>query len=169
MRYTLTSRSIVASLKLLLAAITVWPLAATGSEQASPQSPDMFTTLVASVLAPPQPVLGDDDRIHIVYELFVTNTTASVIKLGAVEILAVASTTGDDQAQVLARLAGSDLDAAIKPLISGLALSIGPAQVSRIFLDLTREPGTPIPSALADPKRTLRRQPPQNKASLSAT
>jgi hypothetical protein len=70
------------------------------------------------------------------------------MKLNAVETLAVASTTGDDQAQVLARLAGSDLDAAIKPLIAGSTLSVGPAQVSRIFLDLTREPGTPIPSAL---------------------
>ena len=152
----LVPRSIVGPLNLSRAAvaaaialIAAWPLASKGAGQASPESPDVFTPLVASVLAPPQPVLGDDDRIHIVYELFVTNPTTSVMQLDAIETLASARLTGDDQAQVLARLAGPDLQAAIKPFSRETALSIGPAQVSRVFLDLAREPGTPIPPALA--------------------
>ena len=151
----LVPRSIVGPFKLSLAAvaagialIAAWPLTATGSEQPSPQSPDAFTPLIASVLAPPQPVLADDDRMHIVYELFVTNPTTSVMQLDAIETLASANVTGDDQAQVLARLAGSDLHAAIKPFDPEAGLSIGPAQVSRVFFDLTLEPGTPIPPAL---------------------
>ncbi len=115
------------------------------SVAAGDQAPDAFTPLVASVLAPPRPVLGADAQVHLVYELFVINPTTSVMRLAAVETLA---SSGEDQGRVLARVDGPTLDAAIKPLDRGADVSIGPSQVSRVFLDLVREPNTPIPPAL---------------------
>jgi len=154
MQYPSAARSTLGAVKLsltplvgIIALVATCGHAATGSEQAPLQSPDAFTPLVASVLAPPQAVLGADDRIHLVYELFVINPTTSIMSLDAIEMLA-SSVTGEERAQVLARLAGSSLDAAIKPIDPEAALSIGPAQVSRVFPDLTLEPGTPIPPAL---------------------
>ena len=123
-------------------------IAACGGEPcctANDQAPDAFTKLVASVLAPPHPVLGADHQVHLVYELFVINPTTSIMRLAAVEALA---SSGEDQGRVLTRLEGPTLDAAIKPFDRNAAASIGPSQVSRVFVDLTREPNTPIAPAL---------------------
>jgi hypothetical protein len=148
-RYHLATRSIVATPALipvigLLALLGTRPLDATGSLQISAPGPDAFTPLVASVLAAPHPVLGADDRIHLAYELFVTNPTPSTMAIEAVETL-----DPGDQNTVLARLDGTALSAAIRPFAQEAGTSIGPGQVSRIFLDLTREPSVPIPSSLA--------------------
>jgi hypothetical protein len=149
MRYHLATRSIVATPALipvigLLVLLGARPLDATGSQQTSAPGTDTFTSLVASVLAAPHPVLGADNRIHLAYELFVTNPTPSTMVIDAVETL-----DPSDQNTVLARLDGATLSAASRPLAQDAGTSIGPGQVSRIFLDLTREPSDPMPSSLA--------------------
>jgi hypothetical protein len=149
MRYHLATRSIVATPALipaigLLALLTAWPPDVAGFEQAPPPGQDAFTSLVASALAPPQPVLGADDRIHLAYELFVTNPTPSTMAIEAVETL-----DPGDQNRVLARLDGAALSAASRPFAQDAGTSIGSGQVSRIFLDLTLEPSVPLPASLA--------------------
>src|SRR5215213_9522664 len=146
MRYHLATRSIVATPALipaigLLALLTAWPPGVAGFEQAPPPGADTFTSLVASVLAPPQPVLGADDRIHLAYELFVTNPTPSTMTIEAVETL-----DPGEQNKVLARLDGTALSAASRPFAQDAGTAIGPGQVSRIFLDLTLQPSVPLPA-----------------------
>jgi hypothetical protein len=128
----------------LLGLLAPRPLGATGSGQISTPGPDTFTSLVASVLAAPHPVLGADDRIHLAYELFVTNTTSSTMAMEVVETL-----DPGDQYKVLARLDGAALSAATRPFVRDAGTSIAPFQVSRVFMDLTLEPSAPIPSSLA--------------------
>jgi hypothetical protein len=149
MRYHSAARSIVATLALIsvigfLGLFGARPLNATGSQQISAPEPDAFTPLVASVLAVPQPVHAADDRIHLAYELFVTNPTPSTMVIEAVETL-----DPGVQNRVLARLDGTGLSAASRPFVQDAGTSIGPGQVSRIFLDLTLEPSVPLPSSLA--------------------
>lgn len=94
---------------------------------------ETITPLVATPLSSPHPVRGVDDRVHLVYELFVTNPTDSVMELTELETLGV----GGGRTQHLSTLAGAELNAAIKPFVPGSALTLEPAQVTRLFLDAT--------------------------------
>src|SRR5215204_5085667 len=58
-----------------------------GSKASEAPPPEKATPLVASVLAAPQPVLGADNRVHLAYELFVTNASSSMIKVEKVKTL----------------------------------------------------------------------------------
>jgi hypothetical protein len=148
MRYHRATRSIVATPALILVigllVLGARPTNATGSQQTAAPAADAFTPLVASVLAAPQPVLAADDRVHLAYELFVTNPTPATMAIEAVETLDPGA-----QNQVLARVDGTALSAATRPLAQDAGTSIGPGQVSRILLDLALEPSVPIPSSLA--------------------
>jgi hypothetical protein len=115
-----------------------------GRQQAANPSADAFTPLVATVLALPHPVPGADGRVHLPYELLVINFTPSRMRIDLVETL-------DPEApdRVVATLAGSTLVAAIQPFLPADGPEIGPYQVGRVFMDLTTEPGSSLPAALA--------------------
>jgi hypothetical protein len=49
--------------------------------------PETLMPLAATTLASPQPVLGADNRIHLVYELFVTTSSSAVMRLKEVGVL----------------------------------------------------------------------------------
>lgn len=70
---------------LLLAIVLVW-----GCGPPKPIVPpplDQLTPLVGHVIAEPRPVLGADNRIHLVYELLLTNVFDAPATLDAVEVL----------------------------------------------------------------------------------
>ncbi len=113
-------------------------------EQAATPSADAFTPLVATVLAVPHSVPSTDGRVHLPYELLVTNVSPSRMRIDLVETVAP-----EENDRVLAILAGSTLEAAIKPFLPADGPEIGPLQVGRLFMDLTTEPGSPLPTALA--------------------
>jgi hypothetical protein len=46
-----------------------------------------FTPVIASTLTTPEPVRGSDGRIHLAYELLLTNATAFSIRISQVEVL----------------------------------------------------------------------------------
>ncbi len=102
--------------------------------------PSEITPLAATLLSPPRPVLGDDDRQHLAYEIFVTNPTSSLMTLDRIEAL--------DDTTVVGTLTGADLDTAIHPLVPNSAKSLSPAQVSRVFLDTTFPRRSRIPRSL---------------------
>lgn len=81
----MTGRLLLALLALFLA-----PLQAVAAEP-------VLTPLVGQVLAAPRPVLGSDQRRHLVYEVQLDNVTASTLEVQAVEII-------DDSGKVLHRL-----------------------------------------------------------------
>jgi hypothetical protein len=104
---------------------------------------DVYTPLVATVLAVPHAVTATDGRVHLPYELLVTNLSPSRMRIEQVETLAP-----EDQDRVLATLAGSALAAAIQPFEPADGPEIGPFQVTRVFMDVTTEPGGRLPTAL---------------------
>jgi murein DD-endopeptidase MepM/ murein hydrolase activator NlpD len=134
----------------LLAAIVLLALSVARSSEVvdSQESPSVgvveLTPLVASALAVPQPVLGADDRVHLPYELLVMNVSPSMMQIDAVDTLDVGS-----QNRVVATLAGPALADAVRPFVQIDGAAIGPAQVSRVFLDLSAPAGATLPARIA--------------------
>lgn len=81
----MTARPLLALLALLLAT-----LPAVAAEP-------VLTPIVGQVLAAPRPVLGSDQRRHLVYEVQLNNVTASALEIEAVEIV-------DESGKILHRL-----------------------------------------------------------------
>jgi hypothetical protein len=77
----------------LLLALLALSLATLPAVAAEP----VLTPLVGQVLAAPRPVLGSDQRRHLVYEVQLNNVTASTLEVQAVEII-------DDSGKILHRL-----------------------------------------------------------------
>ncbi len=131
--------------------------------------PEMITPLVAAPLSSPHPVLGADNRIHLVYELFVTNPTSSVMRLEQLQTLNARSHDSvidtERGSRIIATLAGTDLDGAIKPLVPASTLTLAPAQVTRLFLDATFRKGARVPGRL-EHRFTFTLTPPAGPPSL---
>jgi hypothetical protein len=52
-----------------------------------PPQPDVLSPLAVSVIAPPHPVLGADNCVHLAYELVLINQSSSFVTVNAVEAL----------------------------------------------------------------------------------
>jgi murein DD-endopeptidase MepM/ murein hydrolase activator NlpD len=120
-----------------------------------PQQPDMqvaWTSVVAWPIASPQPVLCTDDKIHLVYELLVMNVSSSAMTLDRLETLdasrddaGVNTKSGDT---IVATLQGADLEATTRAFPSGSTRTVGPFQLTRIFLDVTFAKNAILPKVL---------------------
>ena len=120
-----------------------------------PQQLDMpvaWTSLVAWPLASPQPVLCTDDKIHLVYELLVMNVSSSTMTLDRLEMLDAskddAGTSTKSADTIVATLQGADLEATIRAFPTGSTRSVGPFQLTRIFLDVKFAKDATLPKAL---------------------
>lgn len=120
-----------------------------------PQQPDIpvaWTSLVAWPIASPQPVLCTDDKIHLVYELLVMNVSASAMMLDRLKALdaskddAGSNTKSGDA--IVATLQGADLEATIRAFPIGSTRTIGPFQLTRIFLEVKFAKDATLPNAL---------------------
>jgi hypothetical protein len=69
-----------------------------------------FTPVVASTLTTPEPVKGSDGRIHLAYELLLTNVTALSVQVSHVEVLDAATH------RVLLSLTGTALHGEFTPI-----------------------------------------------------
>ena len=122
---------------------------ASGSEG---QPPAAWTSLVAWPIASPQPVLCTDDKIHLVYELLVMNVSSSAMMLDRLETLdgskddAGTSTKSADT--IVATLQGADLEATIRAFPTGSTRTVGPFQLTRIFLDVKFAKNAILPKVL---------------------
>src|SRR6266481_5859432 len=122
------------------------------SKSQQPDVPVAWTSLVAWPIVSPQPVLCTDDKIHLVYELFVMNVSASAMMLDRLETLdaskddaGVNTKSGDT---IVATLQGADLEATIRAFPIGSTRTIGPFQLTRIFLDVTFAKNATLPKVL---------------------
>jgi Peptidase family M23 len=119
----------------MLGAAMLAPLSASDAA-AQETPPEVITPLVANPLSSPHPVVGSDRRVHLAYELFVTNPTQSVMKLEKLETLGAGGRNSLERgARIIAALTDQDLDGATKPFVPGSTLTLAPAQVTRLFLD----------------------------------
>jgi hypothetical protein len=97
------------------------------------------TPLLMRVLQPPDPVRGTDGKLHLVYELELTNTSPGTATVQSVETIELSS------GEVVGTVAGDDIASRTALLgdISGATTQkIGSGQVAIAFLDVTfKDPG----------------------------
>src|SRR5882724_11182852 len=111
-----------------------------------------WTSLVAWPIASPQPVLASDGKVHLVYELLVMNVSSSVMTLDRLETLdaskgdAVVNTKSGNE--IVGALQGADLEATIRAFPTGSTRTVGPFQLTRIFLDVTFAKNAILPKVL---------------------
>jgi len=109
------------------------PTPATGPSEATP--------VVADVIAAPVPVPATDGKIHLAYELQLTNALAQEVTLTSVDVLA-----GDES---LLNLSGDRLSHWTR--IIGMptpASKLGPAQSAVVWLDVVLDEKAAVPSQL---------------------
>lgn len=113
----------------------------------APPPADQFTVVVASTLDSGQsPVLGTDGKLHVVYELQLTNAKADLATLQEIQVL-----DADRPSRVVATFAGADLLHRLRKLTAkepAGSLDI-PEDVSRLVLvDLTFAANAAVPKQL---------------------
>jgi hypothetical protein len=127
-------------------------LAAGPAMQAAAQSlkPDeVYSSIGVTPIAPPTPVRGADHRIHLAYELEVTNPSRLFVTLDKVEAL-------DPRGAVLSSLHGAALAGMLTNQGPGGA-TIAPGGTATVFMSTSFGAGTRLPAAIA-PRLTATRQ-----------
>ena len=116
----------------------------------------MATPLVGSVIAPPIPVPATDGRVHLAYEVQLTNVLSQEVTLTSLAVL--------DRDISLLELAGERLAAWTRVVGSPTPTTkIGPAQTAVVWLDVALEKDAAAPEqlvhaislSLPDPKPPL--------------
>jgi len=121
------------------AALAASVLGASAAEAAPPK----LTPLTASVLAPPEAVVGTDDRRHVVYEVVLSNTDQTRLD---VQSLAVRTAGG----RTLRSYDGARVAEVMTP-----SVSLAPGQSGTLWIDLALRRGAPVPHALVHRLKVL--------------
>jgi hypothetical protein len=122
------------------------------SKPPKPDMPVAWTSLVAWPIASPHPVLCTDDKTHLVYELLVMNVSSSAMMLDRLDTLDAsrddAGTSTKSADTIVATLQGADLEATIRAFPTGSTRTVGPFQLTRIFLDVKFAKDATLPKVL---------------------
>ena len=115
--------------------------ASTPAVAAAPE--DAFTPVIANVLSTPRAVAATDGRVHIAYELFLSNVTTQMATIESIDVI-------DEDGQSLAELDGD----AVVPWVhvSGTTAQgrmIGPGQSALVWLDVVVDSMQDLPLSLA--------------------
>lgn len=110
---------------------------------------ETMSTLAVRPLSEIHPVLGSDNRVHLAYELVVTNPSNMFVTIDRVEAIDPAGRTmgamsGDSLAKMTTRYAGGDN-------------LLGPGQTGIVFMDVSAAPADALPAELRA-KITISRQ-----------
>lgn len=114
--------------------------ATTGTSPA-PTGPSVLTPVVARPISTPIPVPATDGKVHLAYELALTNTLDQEVTLTSLDVRAGDRTLLSLPGERLAdwtRLAGS----------ASPTRQVGPAQTVFVWLDVALNPDDPVPSQL---------------------
>jgi hypothetical protein len=117
------------------------PLGVNQRASANPK-PDVVTALVASPLASPHPVVGADDRRHLVYELELINPTQITITVDRVETVDPATD------QVLSVLEGDGVAAVMVPFGAKPGATLKPGAAGFILMDASLPKDARVPARL---------------------
>jgi hypothetical protein len=116
---------------------------APSSTAAAPTPAPVLTPVLATVVAAPVPVPATDGKVHLAYELQVTNSLGSDVTLASLAVNAGDKTlltlTGDQLAYWTRALGASG-----KP-----TTTLGPGQAGIVWLDVVVDSGTPAPTELS--------------------
>lgn len=106
---------------------------------------EQYTPLIQSVSTPPRWFTGSDDKVHLAYELLLTNAFAVPITVSAVEVLDAA--TGSTVTQIT----GDSLLAAMSLVsVPGTpAVSLPPSTAGAVWFDIPLASEAEIPATIA--------------------
>lgn len=123
-----------------LAAMAACLAAAPASAQ-SLKADEVLSSVSVRSLAQPNPVLGADNRVHLAYELLLSNTSKMFVTIDKVEAV-------DPSGNVLWSLDGDPLKS-MTMLYSGTGSTLPPAGTGIIFMDVSFAPGERLPETVA--------------------
>jgi len=131
----------VAALTAACASSTENSTTSSTSTSAAAGEPTVITPLLATVVAAPIPVPATDGKVHLAYELQLTNVLDQEVALTSIDVRAADRTllnlTGDRLAYWM-RVIG-------KPTPT---TKLGPAQSAAVWLDVALDPGASVPAEL---------------------
>jgi Peptidase family M23 len=117
------------------------PTTSTSNSAVGERGPTVLTPLLASVVAAPIPVPATDGKVHLAYELQLTNALNQDLTLTSVDVL-----TGD---RSVLKLAGDRLAYWTRAMGNPTAATkLGPGQAAAVWLDVTLEKGATVPAQL---------------------
>ncbi len=125
----------------LFAALSLATVAAAPLAAQSLRADEVMSTLAVRPLAKIHPVLGSDERVHLAYELIVTNPSPLFITLDKVEAV-------DPAGKVLASVSGDALSR-MTTRYQGANNVWEPGQSGTVFMVVTLTPGEPVPASVA--------------------
>ncbi|MDN3494866.1 M23 family metallopeptidase [Planococcus sp. APC 4015] len=139
--------------RLLIATLATLSLAGCTAAAVSSPSPsstspvagtpvDDFTPVLASTISIPRALPATDDRVHIAYELHLSNVTTQTATIESIDVL-------DDSGQSLERLDGDDVTPWVH--VAGTTSpgrTIGPGQGALVWLDVVVDSMDDVPSSL---------------------
>jgi hypothetical protein len=105
---------------------------------------DNYTLVTQAIPSPPRWFTGADDRVHLVYELLLTNTVTLPVTVSQVEVLDAGRGT------TVATLADTELTTAISSLAGDelVAATLPPSTVGVVWLDLPFADRTEVPASV---------------------
>jgi len=104
--------------------------------------PDVLTALVVRVVAPPNPVLAADNKIHLAYELQVVNQSPVLITIDSIKVL-------DPTSGAVLQDLGSAGVAKISRFPGGTGATLPPSHSGYVFMDATLPAGAAVPKEIA--------------------
>ena len=117
------------------------PKNSTTPSTAPDTGPSVVTPLLASVIAPPIPVPATDGKIHLAYELLLTNVLNQELTLTSLDVRA--------SDQTLLNLAGDRLAYWTRVIGNPTPTAkLGPAQSAVVWLDVALDPAATVPAEL---------------------
>jgi hypothetical protein len=140
MRRIIMAQSSLAFTVQLLTGIAIF--AAASPALAEPPTPEIVSPLVATPIAPPNPVIGADGRSHLVYEIVLMDIGGSAIALKKIEAL---DANGD---AVLATLDGEALAKILRLTGNGKGATLPAGGSGVLFMDVTLAEDAMVPRAL---------------------
>ena len=104
------------------------------------KSNEIMSTIAVHGLSEAHPVLGSDNRVHLAYELVVTNPSNLFVTIDKVEAIdpagkVVGATSGEALAKMTSRYSGSNN-------------LLAPGQTAIIFMDVSFAPGDKLPQSV---------------------
>ena len=117
------------------------PMTSTTSSAVRDTGPSVVTPLLANVIAAPIPVPATDGKVHLAYELLLTNALNQELTLTSVDVRAADHT--------LLNLAGDRLAYWTRVIGKPTATTkLGPSQSAAVWLDVALDPGATVPAEL---------------------
>lgn len=139
----------IPGVRCLVVVLLLWslgvPAAHVHAQPTAPPGEWQFTPLIESVISPPRWFTGSDGRVHVVYELFLTNALPMQASVSAVAVL------NADSGATLLRLTGPSLVAAMSLVMPPEAPNVvlPPATVGVVWLDVPLASKADVPASIA--------------------